>query len=1162
MRPLPALILAASLFLGACRNDVEKTDTGDTGPGVIDADGDGHDSSVDCDDEDATVNPDADEACDGLDNDCDGEIDEDAADAVAWYPDADGDAYGDSEQALTSCEQPEGYVSTGEDCDDGDPAVNPAAAEACNGVDDDCDGDVDEDLVGTWYDDADSDGYGDDATATESCDPDERQVGVAGDCDDTRADVHPEALEICNGLDDDCDELIDDADDDVADQTSWYRDDDGDGYGQDDDTTRACEQPIGYAEYGEDCDDGDPAYNPGADESDCTDPNDYNCDGSVGWADDDGDGHPACEDCDDGDAAVNPDATELCNNVDDDCDGDIDEADAADAISWYLDADGDGYGDATSGATACDQPSGYVAAAYATDCDDADDAVSPVAAEICNDTDDDCDGDVDEGVASTFYADSDGDGYGDASAPVEDCAASSGTVSDDTDCDDGDAAINPAATEACNGWDDDCDGDVDEDDAVDASTWYRDADGDGYGDPSVDSASCEQPSGYVEDATDCNDGDDDVNPAATEACNGIDDDCDGTVDEDMDSDGDHVADCYDTEECDGIDNDGDGLVDDDDPDVTGTSTWYIDYDGDGYGASTYTTDACDQPSGWVADATDCDDTSATAYPGAAETCNGEDDDCDGLDDSTDPDVTGMTSWYADADGDGYGDASTTTEACEAPSGYTDDATDCDDSDSGVHPGAEEYCDGVDQDCDGSVDEDGVDGDTWYADSDGDGLGDASTTTTACDQPSGYVADDSDCDDSDATDTDGDGSQDCDDDDIDGDGLRNEWDADEYDDTVARGPTAGFGTDGDLSAASGDVFAMVGTESYLDGGATTGDTELTLTNTATITEGSEYLLLSVQGVDAGLHQLVFVAGIDGSAVTIEPPLSDDYDSASVVIFQVVPHHAEVDIQGELLGVAWDGGDVVPIVFRATGAVNISGTVDVSGDGFLGGEGVYGNSYDPYQGESWSGAGSSGVSSANDGGGGAYPTRSDKGDSGGGGAYGSDGEDGTQHDGSAVTSGGTAYGDTELVEWHLGSGGGGGSPDAEGDGTCSDAYAGDGGAGGGLIAIFAGGSIEVSGSILADGDDGDDAVSGSCDAEVGGGGAGAGGTILLAAPDISITGTVSAEGGLGGDSASDNAGSPIYGSAYGGNGGDGRIRLDYDTLAGTPSPAAGYEGAYED
>ena len=111
-----------------------------------------------------------DEVCNGEDDDCDGDVDEDAVDAVAWYADEDGDEVGAGE-GVVACDAPTGYVDVDGDCDDADATVNPSADELCNGVDDDCDGSVDEDAVDTvlLYADADGDGLGDPAVSEDRC---------------------------------------------------------------------------------------------------------------------------------------------------------------------------------------------------------------------------------------------------------------------------------------------------------------------------------------------------------------------------------------------------------------------------------------------------------------------------------------------------------------------------------------------------------------------------------------------------------------------------------------------------------------------------------------------------------------------------------------------------------------------------------------------------------------------------------------------------------------------------------------------------------------------------------------------------------------------------------------------------------------------------------
>ena len=103
---------------------------------------------------------------------------------------------------------------------------------------------------------------------------------------------------------------------------------------------------------------------------------------------------------------------------------------------------------------------------------------------------------------------------------------------DDVDCDVGDPEVHPGAEEICDGLDNDCDAEVDEADAVDATTWYLDADSDGYGDPDSGTPACDEGPGWVgqENATDCDDGDASSYPGATERCDGVDNDCDGVAD--------------------------------------------------------------------------------------------------------------------------------------------------------------------------------------------------------------------------------------------------------------------------------------------------------------------------------------------------------------------------------------------------------------------------------------------------------------------------------------------------------------------------------------------------------------------------------------------------------------------------------------------------------
>ena len=379
--------------------------------------------------------------------------------------------------------------------------------------------------------------------------------------------------------------------------------------------------------------------------------------GGVSYADIDNDGYTSDVDCDDNNADINPGASETCNGIDDNCSGTADEGVTT---TYYADADGDTYGDAGSTTEACSMPEGYVS--DNTDCNDGNADINPAASEVCNGIDDNCDGNNDEGLTfETWYADMDGDTYGDAGNTVSTCDGTpEGYVADNTDCNDGDGAVNPGASEVCNGVDDNCDGNTDE--GV-TTTFYADADGDTYGDAGSTTEACSAPEGYVADNTDCNDGDGAINPGASEVCNGIDDNCDGNTDE--------------------------GVL----------STFYADADGDTYGDAGSTTEACSAPEGYVADNTDCNDGDGSINPGAAEICNGIDENCDG---NIDEGV--LTTFYADGDGDTYGDDGMTAEACSAPEGYVAMNGDCNDADAAVNPAATEVCgNGIDDDCDGYID---------------------------------------------------------------------------------------------------------------------------------------------------------------------------------------------------------------------------------------------------------------------------------------------------------------------------------------------------------------------------------------------------------------------------------------------------------------------------
>jgi hypothetical protein len=522
-------LLALAVILAACN---AKGTTGDT-PGDADDDQDGIAAPDDCDDADPGVFPGADEICDGVDQNCDGTVDEGVT--SEWFRDEDADGYGSTE-TTSACEAPAGFTDNADDCEDLNHAVNPGADEICDGLDNDCDKDADSDAVDQTesYVDLDEDGYGDPTDVLVTCGVPEGRVDVALDCDDLDPFRNPDAPEWCDGLDDDCDNLVDTDDPDVQGAVTTYDDADGDTYGDSATATLVCEIADGTVTNDLDCDDANPLVNPAADE--VCDAVDTDCDGAIDEDDPDVDDVGLWYPDADGDGYGTEDSVPTVGCFgpkgtapnDDDCDDT--DALVAGPDPYYRDTDQDGYG---AGAISyqCDPGTDY--AAVDGDCRNSDDQIYPGAPEVCDGSDNNCDGTTDEAdplvELLTFYRDDDGDGYGVDSDSYAGCDQASGYVLAGGDCGDGDTAIYPSAVEYCDGKDNDCDGTTDGDVAY--VDWYADDDHDGWGDATDIMNECSEPDGYVLVAGDCDDGLDAVHPEAEDVCaDDLDNDCDGSVD--------------------------------------------------------------------------------------------------------------------------------------------------------------------------------------------------------------------------------------------------------------------------------------------------------------------------------------------------------------------------------------------------------------------------------------------------------------------------------------------------------------------------------------------------------------------------------------------------------------------------------------------------------
>ncbi len=566
------------------------------------------------------------------------------------------------------------------------------SAEACNGLDDNCNGATDEGC------DDDQDGYCDTAMlfdpSTKPC------LKGGGDCDDKDAGVFPKAKEVCDGADNDCNGQVDALDPGLTLSDPQQCENQKGVCGGATKAAQLCVNgkwlACGQTEY--------TGHNPSYGKTEVCDDKDNDCSGSADdGCDDDLDGY--CDaalatigfplvctkgggDCQDDNAKALPGGLEVCNDLDDNCNGATDE---------LCDKDKDGYCDAIVATTgkpkACASGGG--------DCDDLNKNRHPGASELCNGQDDDCSGSTDEAFPTLGKACADGQGVCNIAGKF--VCAPDGSVATCS------VLAQKGGDEICDGLDNDCDGQIDE---------GCDDDQDGYCDVAM--ATAGKPAVCKNGGGDCNDLQPTVKPGVAELCNGKDDDCDGKTDaKDGDLGLDDPQECekqagvckgakksvdlcvggkwltcgdevyagwngnFSTEVCDNADNDCDGSVDQG-----------CDDDTDGYCDVKMT--VLGKPTVCKFSALDCNDNLASVNPGSSENCDNLDNDCNNTVDDK-----------CDKDGDGYCD---TAKNYAPPAGGKvsvcgNGPGDCDDGDAKIHPGGADLCaDFVDDNCSGVTDE--------------------------------------------------------------------------------------------------------------------------------------------------------------------------------------------------------------------------------------------------------------------------------------------------------------------------------------------------------------------------------------------------------------------------------------------------------------------------
>jgi hypothetical protein len=566
--------------------------------------------------------------------------------------------------------------------------------------------------------------------------------------------------------------------------------------------------------------------------------------------------------------------------------------------------------------------------------------------------------------------------------------------------------------------------------------------------------------GYTGD-DDCDEENDAAHVGAVERCDGFDNNCDGNIDE--------------------------GLA----------NPWYTDADGDGFGDSATSQMGCfpTEDHSTSIDG-DCDDSDPRVHPAGTEVCDGLDNDCNGQVD--DPSMFDYDTYFADTDGDTYGDPGNTTEACSQPLGYVENDIDCDDADDSVYPGAAEDggtgtggADGIDNDCDGAID----------------------------------------------------------------DNLR-------YGTGADGAVSISDGTFADIGGACSEVWSITADQIVVSDASAFGPGDramvLALQGRTTETEHvGRWTLVDVESVDTSTSTITALENVSGSF----GPDNTQLRSHTVAVLRV-PQVTDLTVTGTLTADPFDGNCGGAIAVLATGTIDISGGIDLAQAGYPGGDENNSHDSSGRGGESIEGRGDKATTATMNGAGGGGTTAASCSDctgNGGGGGHAEDGLAGETNGASTGNGGdgGGAIGETTLQRIFMGGGGGGGALDTTGE----DGIGGAGGGGGGIL-LLRGNTLNVTGVLDATGADGTSGCAAAINdcghgtqSEAGSGGGGAGGSVYLVANRLNLAAdSILAAGGAG---AEDSA---VLGY-FGGDGAPGRVRLDYSAINGESWGASGAEDAEE-